>query len=78
MNISKYIPSLHYRARVRFIGNKDDPKCCRECTIIRVLPNPSERAEHQWYDVRFEDYSLGRFLEKYLAVVGSERKHTAA
>jgi hypothetical protein len=42
------------------------PKRGDQCTIIRILPNPSNQSEHQWYDVRFDDNTFGRFLERYL------------
>lgn len=37
--------------------------------ILRALPNPSMKAEHQWYDVRFDNGSLGRFLRHFLKPV---------
>jgi hypothetical protein len=63
----QYTPSLTIGARVRFIGTDYPTKTGEQCTIIRILPNPSGLREHQWYDVRFDDGSLGRFLEKYLS-----------
>ena len=59
-------------AHVRFIGTDSPSKTGEQCTIIRILPNPSELREHQWYDVRFDDGSLGRFLEKYLTATTQE------
>jgi hypothetical protein len=67
MTTGQYIPSLTIGARVRFIGTDYPPKTGERCTIIRILPNPSGLREHQWYDIRFDDGSLGRFLEKYLS-----------
>ena len=66
MNTSDYIPHLPLAARVRFIGS-DRCRNGQKGAVIRILPNPSQRAEHQWYDVRFEDGSIARFLEKDLA-----------
>jgi hypothetical protein len=47
----------------------DHPKAGQHCAVIGVLDNPSRAAKHQWYDVRFLDGSIGRFLEKYLSPV---------
>jgi hypothetical protein len=66
MTPAEYTSSLTIGARVRFIGTDYPPKTGEQCTIIRILPNPSGLREHQWYDIRFDDGSLGRFLEKYL------------
>jgi hypothetical protein len=66
MKMSKYVANLSEGTRVRLMGLGHHPKRGYECTVIGVLPNPSRRAEHQWYDVRFDDNSFGRFLEKYL------------
>jgi hypothetical protein len=32
------------------------------------------RAEHQWYDVQFDDLSIGRFLERYIVRLNTDRK----
>ena len=48
-------------ARVR-VTKKDHPKCSDLGAIVRTLPNPSERPENQWYDVRFDDGTYGRFI----------------
>ena len=66
MNTSDYIPHLPLAASVRFIG-LDLRRSGQKGAIIRVLPNPSQRSEHQWYDVRFEDGSIIRVREKELA-----------
>jgi hypothetical protein len=43
------------------------------------LPNPSGRAENQWYDVRFDDQSLARLVERYLQEeVKADNGETAA
>jgi hypothetical protein len=76
MNTSKYAPNLSRGTRVRLIGHhrKND----QQCTIIDALPNPSKRLENQWYDVRFDDHTTGRFLERYLVPVAAERDKPAA
>jgi len=73
MNPSEYVPNLSLGARVRFLGKDHHPKGGQYCTIIGALPNPSERAENQWYDVRFDDYTLGRFPERYLVRLDTGR-----
>jgi hypothetical protein len=66
MSAAKYIANLARGTRVRLIGMGRHPKRGDQCTVIRILPNPSNKSEHQWYDVRFDDDSFGRFLERYL------------
>jgi len=75
VSTSEYVPNLSRGTRVLFIG--DHPKNRQQCAIIRVLPNPSGRAEHQWYDVRFDDYSVGRFLERYLVPIADQERSVA-
>jgi hypothetical protein len=78
MKTSEYIPNLLCGARVRFT-RKGHRKSGQLCTIIRILPNPSLRAENQWYDVRFDDqYTMGRFVERYLTPVTTDEKQPAA
>jgi hypothetical protein len=74
MKASTYTPNLADGVRVRLVGYSPHSKTGEECRIIRALPNPSERAEHQWYDVQFDDLSIGRFLERYLVPVDADRK----
>jgi hypothetical protein len=62
---SAYHPSLLEKARVRLLES-EHPQNLQAAVILRALPNPSQRAVHQWYDVRFDNGILGRFLEKYL------------
>ena len=50
----------------------------RPCTILRALPNPSGRPENQWYDVRFDDYTMGRFAARELARLDSAETRPAA
>jgi len=63
--------------RVRFTGQANNPKNGQQCTIIRILPNPSNRPESQWYDVRFDDDSMGRFLRRYLVEFDHDEKSAA-
>jgi len=76
MTVQKYEPHLSAGSRVVFIGREQHPKNGQHCTILAALPNPSRSSEHQWYDVRFEDYTAGRFLEKYLQT-NEQRSHVA-
>jgi uncharacterized protein DUF5335 len=66
MDAGNYIANLSRGTRVRLIGLGRHTRHGDECTIIAILPNPSQKPEHQWYDVRFDDGTYGRFLEKYL------------
>jgi hypothetical protein len=77
VNTSEYIPNLSCGTRVRFIWN-GHRKSGQLCTVIRILTNPSLRAENQWYDVRFDDYSMGRFVERYLTPLFDDEEKTAA
>ena len=63
--------------RVRFTL-KDHPKNGQYCTILGALPNPSGRPENQWYDVRFDDQSLARLVERYLREEVKADSETAA
>jgi hypothetical protein len=78
VNTSKYIPHFSIAAQVRLTEGDHHPRSGQPCSIIRILPNPSKRAEHQWYDVRFEDGYIGRFLEKHLVMTAEEDKVNAA
>ncbi len=77
MRTSEYVPNLFCGIRVRFIG-ENHRKSGQPCTIVAILPNPSRRAENQWYDVRFDDYSMGRFVERYLMRDVEDGETTAA
>jgi hypothetical protein len=66
--VGVYNPRFITGTRVIF-QEKDHPKSGQHCTVLGALHNPSQRAEHQWYDVRFDDYSVGRFLEGRLQPV---------
>lgn len=60
----------HYAVGTRLIfKEKNHPRNGQQCTVFGALHNPSQQAEHQWYDVRFDDYSVGRFLEGRLQPV---------
>jgi len=76
MRTSEYVPNLSRGARVRLMRNH--PKNGQLCTVIGALPNPSKRPENQWYDVRFDDYSIGRFVERYLLPVAADQDRLAA
>jgi hypothetical protein len=78
MSELEYVPNLTCGDRVLFIGKDDDPRSGQQCTIIRGLPNPSMRAENQWYDVRFDDYSTGRFVGRHIVRLAANGKETAA
>lgn len=58
-----YVPKLSYRTGVRLIRD-GHPEFGKSGVIMAALPNPSERADNQWYDIRFDDGSWGRFLEE--------------
>ena len=76
MSTSEYFLNLPRGTRVRLIA--DHPKNGQQCTIIGALPNPSKLAKNQWYDVRFDDYSMGRFVDRYLAPVAADLGKSAA
>jgi hypothetical protein len=65
MIVSEYTPALLFQARVRFIG-KDHQQSGQYAVVVRILENPSKKARNQWYDVRFDDGTYGRFLERDL------------
>ena len=77
MDIVSYIPHLSSGSRVLLTGI-NHPKSGQVCTIIRILPNPSRNADHQWYDVRFDDSSTGRFLERNLVPARADNEMPAA
>ncbi len=78
MKTSRYIPHLTYGDRARLMGYGPHPKTGQQCRIIYVLPNPSKRPEHQWYDVQFDDLSLGRFLERYIVSMESDQRDASS
>ena len=78
MGSSKYIPTLSRGIQVRIIGPDHHAKNGQQGTIIGFLPNPYERAGNQWYDVRFDDGSIGRFLERHLVRIDAHDENTTA
>lgn len=60
-----YRAAFDERSRVRLVKG-DHSQNLKAAILLRALPNPSGLAEHQWYDVRFDDGVYGRFLERYL------------
>ena len=79
MTSKEYLPNLSRGTRVRLTLQADHPKNGQYCTILGALPNPSGRAENQWYDVRFDDQSLARLVERYLQEeVKADNGETAA
>ena len=65
---SVYRPSFLEGSRVSLVKSGHSQNT-RPAAVLRTLPNPSQRAEHQWYDVRFDSGVYGRFLERYLEPV---------
>lgn len=68
---STYRPVLPEKARVRLL-KREHHEHTRPATLLHALPNPSQRPENQWYDVRFDDGVYGRFLERYLERIDSK------
>ena len=63
-----YEPELPLGSRVRVIRGIGRSSAILTATIIRALPNPSQRRENQWYDVKFDEDKgrLGRFNTCFL------------
>jgi hypothetical protein len=78
MRVVKYKPNLADGTRAFFKGKQQDRRNGQHCTVFAALPNPSQRSENQWYDVRFDDQSLGRFCERYLQAVSADERSTVA
>jgi hypothetical protein len=78
MSVQKYKSNLADGSRVHFTGEEHHPKNGRYGTILGALPNPSQRPENQWYDVRFDDQSIGRFHERFLHFESTVRKSDVA
>jgi hypothetical protein len=72
MNGSQYVPDLTCGARALF-SKSGTAKDSQLCTVIGAVPNPSGRAENQWYDVRFDDYSVLRVHARFLLIRESSR-----
>jgi hypothetical protein len=78
MPVQNYKSNLVAGSRVLFTGRAHHPKEGQYGTILGALPNPSQRPENQWYDVRFDDQSLGRFHERFLHVENVDAKSNVA
>ena len=78
MTDANYVPQLRPGERVVFSGRERHPRNGQACTVLGALPNPSQRAEHQWFDVRFDDYHTGRFLGRFLKPVEADIRGNAA
>jgi hypothetical protein len=63
--IQVYVPELRLGSRVRVVRGIG-PHSILTATVIRALPNPSQRHENQWYDVKFDEGKLGRFKTCFL------------
>jgi hypothetical protein len=77
MKIQNYVAKLSLGTRVILTRLEGHPKRGQEGQVIRILENPSKIAARQWYDVRFKDHTIGRFLQKYL-MPHANNKTTAA
>jgi hypothetical protein len=73
-----YVPNLSEGAEVRLTGLTQHARNGEQGTIIHILPDPSLRAQNQWYDVRFRDGSIGRFLERNLTRIDATGENRAA
>jgi hypothetical protein len=69
-----YNPSWPTGTRVRL--TKPGTDYLQPGSIIAALPNPPQRQQNQWYDVRFDNGRCGRFLERYLERVQTETTTT--
>ena len=78
MNTKTYIPNLRTGIKVRVVEITQHTRIGQEGRVIRQLPNPSKRADNQWYDVRFNDGFIGRFLERDLVRIDTSDQSSAA
>lgn len=62
----EYAPELPLGSRVRVVRGIGRSSSILTATIVRALPNPSQRTENQWYDVKFDEGKLGRFNTCFL------------
>ena len=60
-----YSPSWQTGTRVR-LTRPGHPDYLQNGSVIATLPNPSQRQQNQWYDVRFDNGRCGRLLERNL------------
>jgi hypothetical protein len=72
-----YQASLQERTRVLLCHDKH-PQHQKTATVVNVLPNPSRMPGHQWYDVRFDNGTWGRFLERQLERIPVDEAQPAA
>ena len=63
---SEYTPDFPLGARVQVVRGVGPTTSILTATVIRALPNPSQRPENQWYDVKFDEGRLGRFNTCFL------------
>jgi hypothetical protein len=71
-------PQFPVGTRVTVVGREGHPKNNQACTVLIALRNPSGRPENQWYDVQFDDHTVGRFAAKHLTPVSAGETQTAA
>ena len=60
-----YRPALRSGMRALLVHDKHLQNQ-KTATVMHVLPNPSQEPANQWYDVRFDNGTWGRFLERQL------------
>ena len=60
-----YEPALQLGSRVRVVRGIG-PTSVLTAIVVRALPNPSQRPDNQWYDVKFNDGKLARFNTCFL------------
>jgi len=65
MESTGYRSFLQEGTRVLLVHD-EHPHNQKTATVMHVLSNPSRAQAHQWYDIRFDDGTLGRFLERHL------------
>jgi hypothetical protein len=66
-----YRPSFEEGTRV-MLAHDEHRQHQKTATVMGALPNPSRLRVHQWYDVRFDDGTWGRFLERHLHIPSAE------
>jgi hypothetical protein len=74
MQDRQYVSRLARNDQVQLVLN-GHPKTGQYCTVVGVLPNASQQSIHQWYDVRFNDGTYGRFKEENLLGTRLEAKY---
>lgn len=60
-----YIPVFQEGSRIR-LNHENHLEHSHAGTVKRILENPSQRKDSQWYDVQFDSRRWGRFLERFL------------